>query len=155
MDANPGGPLQLPLLTAAFGCSATTTITVSNPLGVAASFTAAVRSEGDPSASNNDSSKKACFEVSPSSFNLSGYASREVVLKYKPTKLGGLEQAAVIIGSSTAGSVEYEAQGMVSACVVSEEGASWSSVPSPMFVGFCCSCVEVSLAWALDLAPLF
>ena len=114
MDATPGGPLQLPLLTAAFGRSATTTITVSNPLGVPSAFSAAVRAAGDPTASSGVRSIKPCFEVSPSSFTLGGYASKEVALEYKPTKLGELEQAAVIISSGTAGNVEYEAQGMVS-----------------------------------------
>lgn len=101
MEATPGGPEQLPLLTAPLGRCSAHPILVSNPTAAEAHF-------------NCTSSDAMKFTVSPSSVTVPAHGSAEVVLEFRPGSLGTEESAAVTVTSETAGSVEYVCRGQVS-----------------------------------------
>eukprot|EP00878_Enallax_costatus_P029595 GHUV01032120.1.p1 GENE.GHUV01032120.1~~GHUV01032120.1.p1 ORF type:complete len:212 (-),score=39.29 GHUV01032120.1:159-794(-) len=101
MDATPGGPEQLPLLTAPLGRSASCPILVSNPTAAEAHF-------------NCHSSDPMRFVVNPNSATVPPQGSAEVMLEYRPGSLGAEETATVTVSSETAGSVEYVCHGQVS-----------------------------------------
>lgn len=101
MTATTGGQEQLPLMTAALGRHATTTITVTNPLATEATFT-------------TTSSAPRLFSVSPASMVLAAYDSTEVQLEYRPSSMGVFEEGVITVNGQEAGTVEYICQGQVS-----------------------------------------
>lgn len=100
MEALPGGPEHLPLLTAPLGRVATHTFTVGNPTSSEAHF----------SCSSSDAAR---FSV-PSGFSVAAHGTAEVQLEYRPGSLGVEETARLAVTSDTVGSVEYVCRGLVS-----------------------------------------
>jgi len=78
MTATPGGATELPLLTAPLGKSATTTLTITNPLAVEAAFAAAV--EGGGAAAGGSAAARQ-FSVAPAAFALAPYASTDLTVR--------------------------------------------------------------------------
>lgn len=100
MEATPGAPAALPLLTAPLGGSAAHCLTITNPTPTPAHFSAA-------------SSDARRFSVAPADFVLPGGGSTELQVLYRPGRLGDEEAGAVTVASDTAGSQEYCCRGQV------------------------------------------
>lgn len=101
MDATPGGPEHLPLLTAPLGRTATHTVVIGNPTSAEAHF----------SCSSSDPTR---FIVAPGSLTIPPQGSAEVYLEYRPGSLGVEEAGTITVTSETAGHVEYICKGQVS-----------------------------------------
>lgn len=125
MEATPGGPEQLPLLTAPLGRSATHIIILGNPTSADAQF----------SCSSSDPTR---FTVKPENLTVPPQGSAEVLLEYRPSSLGAEETATVTVTSETAGNVEYLCRGQV------RTGRTWTLERS-VTVPLCVYCLESQL----------
>jgi hypothetical protein len=79
MTATAGGLEELPLLSCPLGKAATAPLTVTNPLAVEASYTAAVAAaEGEGEGGGGAAGR---FGVSPAAFTLGPYASTDIQVR--------------------------------------------------------------------------
>ncbi|KAI8473771.1 MAG: hypothetical protein J3K34DRAFT_497953 [Monoraphidium minutum] len=113
MTATPGGIEELPLLPCPFGGAAAAPLTVTNPLGAEAAYTAAVAAAEDDAAGGGGGGGggEAHFSVSPAAFKLGPYASADLTVTYRPGSLGVEERATVVVDSAAAGRAAYAVAG--------------------------------------------
>ncbi|KAG2493472.1 hypothetical protein HYH03_008289 [Edaphochlamys debaryana] len=98
MTADPAPPVELPVMTAELGKSATTPIAVDNPLDVPVMLIAS-------------SSNPAHFAITPDIVTLPPYGAAELRLEYSPSTLDHDEEATVTIEGEGTGSWEYTVRG--------------------------------------------
>eukprot|EP00775_Hariotina_reticulata_P012144 gene12144-12282_t len=98
LEATPGGPEHLPLLTAPLGSTARHTLVISNPTA----------SEGMFEVTSSDARR---FSATPSTIRVPGNGTAELVLEYHPGTVDVEETGVVIVSSAAAGQVEYICRG--------------------------------------------